>query len=490
MNEYNVINSPKIKGSDWNAKEGESGYIKNRTHYENVTEESVGTTVTIPSEWETPTGMPEYWYIPTDISAYTNFIQDLMDYLLSDSEKVENLPGKIKINNIEHDCYWYAKNESVDGIKVVQIVCAASYNSNQNMYFGFSKFDEEQQIIFGTNHIPIGENSIEIPILKTEVKKLDPKYLPEMKSLSNIKDAENGGIIEGLVNGETGQVNVANGLNAHAEGGVTSEDPDTGITYVINQATGDASHAEGSGTTASGQRSHSEGTGTTASGMSSHSEGIGATASGMSSHAEGSGTRAFGQYSHAEGAGTGAFSQYSHAEGNTTVANHAAQHVFGEYNVEDPSTAEANERGTYVEIVGNGNSGNHSNARTLDWSGNEWISGNLTINGTPTDDNHAVTKAYVDAHSGGASSAEYYCAVLSASAWRKTPLGWYENNKISSIFDPEGYFYTAYGNEYNYFDINIKINDGVAYFFAKEAITQDITVYVKKEVLNYTMLPD
>ena len=116
--------------------------------------------------------------------------------------------------------------------------------------------------------------------------------------------------------------------------------------------------------------------------------------------------------------------------------------------------------------------------------------GNLTINGTPTEDNHAVTKAYVDAHSGGASSAEYYCVVLSASDWYETSFGWYENNKSSSIFVPVGYFYTAYGNEYNYFDINIKINDGGASFLAKEAITQDITVYIKKEVLNYTMLPD
>ena len=42
-----------------------------------------------------------------------------------------------------------------------------------------------------------------------------------------------------------------------------------------------------------------------------------------------------------------------------------------------------NDLDKYAEIVGNGTyNGNRSNARTLDWNGNEWLAGGLTINGS------------------------------------------------------------------------------------------------------------
>ena len=132
-------------------------------------------------------------------------------------------------------------------------------------------------------------------------------------------------------------------------------------------ASGDyGSHAEGYNTTASGTRAHSEGHNTTASGnYGSHSEGSGTTASGTSSHSEGEGTTASGYIAHSEGLGT--------------KANRRSQHVFGEYNVEE--TGSTTTKGTYIEIVGNGTSTTPSNARTLDWSGNEVLAGDLTING-------------------------------------------------------------------------------------------------------------
>ena len=139
--------------------------------------------------------------------------------------------------------------------------------------------------------------------------------------LNNAKDAENGGIIEGLINGNEGEVNVASGENAHAEGGQILEMGGQTV-YAISTASGVASHAEGGMTTASGMASH--------------------------------------------------------AEGWSTIANHASQHVFGEYNIADPSVAAANKRGNYVEIVGNGAGQFKSNARTLDWSGNEWLAGKMT----------------------------------------------------------------------------------------------------------------
>lgn len=146
-------------------------------------------------------------------------------------------------------------------------------------------------------------------------------------------------------------------------------------------ASANYAHAEGYRTTASGVRSHAEGDRTTASGEYAHAEGAASQAQGITSHAEGGGTVASGVESHAEGGHTTASGKNSHAEGAYTVANHFSQHVFGQYNIPDPSQESANNKGTYVEIVGNGeNANNTSNARTLDWDGNEELAGDLTVN--------------------------------------------------------------------------------------------------------------
>ena len=113
-------------------------------------------------------------------------------------------------------------------------------------------------------------------------------------------------------------------------------------------------------------------------------------ANGMYSHAEGHSTKASSAGSHAEGILTVSSGGASHAEGMYTTANHRSQHVFGEYNIEDPSTSVKDKRGNYVEIVGNGDSDSPSNARTLDWSGNEKIAGSLTL-GMDTQDEVTIT---------------------------------------------------------------------------------------------------
>ena len=195
-------------------------------------------------------------------------------------------------------------------------------------------------------------------------------------------------IIEGNIDN-----NVA-GDFSHAEGGfTTASGQQSHAEGAYTTASGTRSHAEGYSSTASGYSSHAEGDYTTASGISSHAEGSGTTASGPqshvegnqtratmdASHAEGNSTTASGHYSHAEGWGTTASGSSSHAEGIQTTANHNSQHVFGQHNIPDPSVSSATARGTYVEIVGNGASANKSNARTLDWSGNENIAGMLRI---------------------------------------------------------------------------------------------------------------
>ena len=107
----------------------------------------------------------------------------------------------------------------------------------------------------------------------------------------------------------------------------------------------------------------------------------GGTAIGNYSVALGVNCEASGLRSYAEGYYTKASGSVSHAEGRSTIANHWAQHVFGAYNIEDPSSESSSSKGNYVEIVGNGTSTTPSNARTLDWNGNETLAGDLTIKG-------------------------------------------------------------------------------------------------------------
>ena len=204
-----------------------------------------------------------------------------------------------------------------------------------------------------------------------------------------------------------GNLTKASGVFSHAEGGQTTasafashaEGERSTASWALAHAEGNhttaseyAAHAEGNETVASGNSSHAEGGYTTASKFASHAEGSNTTASGEQSHAEGEYTTASGNSSHAEGSNTTATGSSSHAEGKGTIANNKCQHVFGEYNGVDPSSALSSARGTYIEIVGNGTTAtNRSNARTLDWSGNETLAGNLTIGGTITANNGVKT---------------------------------------------------------------------------------------------------
>jgi hypothetical protein len=123
------------------------------------------------------------------------------------------------------------------------------------------------------------------------------------------------------------------------------------------------------------------------------------TASGHYSHAEGIDTTASGEASHAEGINTIASGSYSHVEGFSTIAKGIGSHVFGEYNEEDVNniTRHSGEGyGNYVEIVGNGSADNaRSNARTLDWDGNEILAGKLTVGAHPTENMDVTTLNYV-----------------------------------------------------------------------------------------------
>lgn len=132
-----------------------------------------------------------------------------------------------------------------------------------------------------------------------------------------------------------------------------------------NTVSGDAGVVVGNDNLASGQAA-------IAVGNRNEAAGAGACAFGYNTTASGTYAESHGYNSNASGIATT-------THGFRTVANHRSQFVYGEYNVEDDSSADANSRGNYVEIVGNGTKNNSSNARTLDWQGNESLAGSLTL---------------------------------------------------------------------------------------------------------------
>ena len=164
---------------------------------------------------------------------------------------------------------------------------------------------------------------------------------------------------------------------------------------------GDGKLVAGTDTQATRNNAVATGKRTTASGENGHAEGIDTTASGPAAHAEGGQTTASGGRAHAEGTQTVASGSYCHAEGENTVANHKAQHVFGRFNIPDDSELPEFRLGNYVEIVGNGDISTTegitlSNARTLDWDGNEALAGCLTL-GMGTEDEVTLTAAQLKA---------------------------------------------------------------------------------------------
>lgn len=254
--------------------------------------------------------------------------------------------------------------------------------------------------------------------------------------------------------------------------------------YTYNKATGEYSHAEGYNVIVTGGRAHGEGEGSQASGYASHAEGS-STASGNYSHAEGDRTTASGNYSHSEGRLTTASGNLSHAEGiNTTssgsnshvegmytVAQRRSQHVFGEYNVLDTTGSGAINKGSYIEIVGNGTSSSaRSNARTLDWSGNEVLAGKLTVGAAPTNNMDVATKQYVDSAVGsgitylqGSVSFNDTTATLSGVSF-KAVLNAIRNGNVYVTFR---YQLSSNGTNITFFPTSYVNDDGcIIYFIA------------------------
>ena len=210
----------------------------------------------------------------------------------------------------------------------------------------------------------------------------------------------------GIYSHAEGNYNIASGGCSHAEGdSTTASESCAHAEGYGTTASGSYSHAEGSNSTASNAYAHAEGSGTIASHYAAHAEGTSTTASGYCSHTEGSGTTANGYYSHAEGFNTQTPGAKAHAEGDNTKASAPSSHAEGYYTEAkgDHSHAEGyytEAKGPYqhvagkynvaslypLEIIGNGTADDaRSNARTLDWDGNEMLAGSLSLAGASSD---------------------------------------------------------------------------------------------------------
>jgi len=125
-------------------------------------------------------------------------------------------------------------------------------------------------------------------------------------------------------------------------------------------------------------------------------------------HVEGSDNQVFNMsYTHVEGKDhkVSSYGPGTHIEGighDTTTNSGSAVHIGGVY-----SSPESNK----LEIIGNGTNVDdvitRSNARTLDYQGNEVLAGRLTVGSAPIADMDVATKKYVDdAVSGGGGSSD------------------------------------------------------------------------------------
>ena len=242
-----------------------------------------------------------------------------------------------------------------------------------------------------------------------------------------------GSTASGEISHAEGSGSTASGDISHAEGsGSTASGDYSHAEGASTIASGNFSHAEGAGTRATNSYAHAEGAGSQATGQYAHAEGASTQANAYASHSEGSGAQANGSYAHAEGGGTQANGYASHSEGELTVASGKNSHVGGMYNVIDSYAnwtewtpgehcvpgdkrkrtrlvdeqtvvegyickTENTDSGwtashwtdqagkmNYVEIVGNGTADDaRSNARVLDWEGNERLMGDVYVGCNP-----------------------------------------------------------------------------------------------------------
>ena len=288
----------------------------------------------------------------------------------------ENNRYVIEYNNEVHELYENPDNLTSPNGSVIINTLRCMLNSGSEIYFrrGSSESGRDNsKVLVDIKELPVTD----LVLYEYNVNIIDEKYIPKhFKVLSNISMCREGGT-------EIGKYSVALGYEVEASGKFSFA---TGYKTI---ATNENSFAEGYHTKASGDNSHAEGYANKVTGRSSHAEGSFNEVSGAISHAEGSSNTVTGDYSHAEGDNNKVTGDYSHAEGWYNEVAGDYSHVQGKYNVKDTENK-------YAHIVGNGTSYTaRANAHTLDWNGNAWYAGKLTVGAAPTDDMDVVTKKYM-----------------------------------------------------------------------------------------------
>lgn len=240
----------------------------------------------------------------------------------------------------------------------------------------------------------------------------------------------------------------ADGEYAHAEG--WNSTASGGIAHAegkLTKAAGYASHAEGGETQANGSYAHSEGLKTEANAPYSHAEGEGSKTeydgmNGKYAHAEGFRTITYNTAAHAEGVQTEARGYASHTGGRGTIATCRYQRATGMFNIPD-EVKYSDGRGEYAEIVGGGsNEGNRSNIYTLDWNGNGWFSGKITVGSNK--EQLATINQTAPAGFGLGQPTDNYSKVTIDTVDTTTKAGWYEYYGNDAV-DLCGYDGTRYG---------------------------------------------
>lgn len=314
--------------ADWDQNdENAADYVKNRTHYTEIVNETIYETLE---------------FTATSESTLNRTL------IAGDTEQVLNNIGsisKIKIDGNDYDAVatfdrgWY----SVNG----DMLSATGHYSDGGDFTFTSKDTSVLSFIEGQTYLvsfASNEESISYHKINAGYIPIGPDFVIE----------------DDLIRSGVGR---KYGTASKSSGEIFND-------FDHNKAPAEYSHAEGYNTTASGRASHAEGINTIASSDSSHAEGVNTTASGS--------------YSHAEGFCTTVSSVNSHVEGRETIASGNDQHVQGKYNIEDAESK-------YAHIVGNGDSlAQRSNAHTLDWEGNAWYQGEVYVGGTSQNDKNAT----------------------------------------------------------------------------------------------------
>lgn len=335
--EENPVAAEQVQ-ADWNQNDETAlDYIKNRPFY---TKDPVETVILEETSVETSTEMPAS---VSDIMVYSDSSRAYAQLLFS-PPLTEGNTGIVIFNGDRYECKL-ATYYSVPCIGNLSLS-----GEGENTGEPFLIIDMYGAGIYLLVTEEVGTYTISISEIKAEVVGLPEKYISHKPGLK--------------VGGET--------LTVNGEEMVASKGAEIFNDYEGNKATGEYSHAEGSYTQATGDCSHAEGETARASGRNSHAEGYNNVASGISSHAEG-------RYNAASGDG-------AHVEGLRNTASGEYQHVQGKYNIEDTENK-------YAHIVGNGSSGNKSNAHTLDWNGNAWFAGEIKIGGYGQEDSRVKTLA-------------------------------------------------------------------------------------------------